>query len=70
MTRVQEIEAAIEALPQPEFAELVKWLIEREQQRWDEQIDADSASGKLDWLFEEADKERSHGLLRNWPPRK
>jgi hypothetical protein len=27
---------------------------ESEQARWDEQIDEDSASGKLDFLFEDA----------------
>ena len=38
-----------------------------EQARWDEQMDRDSASGKLDLLFSEADARQD---LREWPPRK
>jgi len=66
MSRVEEIEAAIDRLPPEEFRRIVQWLIEREQMRWDEQMDRDSASGKLDFLFEEADKESGESL-RNWP---
>ena len=33
-------------------------------------MDRDSAGGKLDFLFEEADRESDQGLLREWPPRK
>jgi hypothetical protein len=43
---------------------------EIEAARWDEQIDRDSAAGRLDFLFEEAESESAHGLLRDWPPRK
>ncbi len=38
-----------------------------DQAAWDKQIEADSASGKLDFLFEEAEKERAAGTLRDWP---
>ena len=65
MSRVEEIEAAIDRLPPEEFRRIVQWLIEREQMRWDEQMDRDSASGKLDFLLEEGDKET--GDLREWP---
>jgi hypothetical protein len=30
-------------------------------------MDVDPASGKLDFLFEEAEHESAHGLLREWP---
>ncbi len=40
------------------------------QTRWDEQMDRDSAAGKLDFLFREAESEFAQGLLREWPPRK
>jgi hypothetical protein len=39
----------------------------REQRRWDEQMDADSVAGKLDFLFDEAESESARGLLREWP---
>jgi hypothetical protein len=51
--RVEEIEAAIERLPPEEFRRIAQWLLERDQVRWDEELDADSAAGKLDFLFEE-----------------
>jgi hypothetical protein len=36
--------------------------------RWDNQMDQDSASGKLDFLFSEAENESAQGLVRPWPP--
>jgi hypothetical protein len=30
-------------------------------------LDSDSAAGKLDFLFEEAESEAAKGLLRKWP---
>jgi hypothetical protein len=38
-----------------------------DQVRWDEQIDQDSASGKLDFLFNEAVSESAERLGREWP---
>lgn len=67
MDRVEEIEAAIDALPPEEFQRLVQWVRSQEQRRWDEQMDNDAAAGKLDWLFAEADTEAAQGLLREWP---
>ena len=64
MSRVEEIEAAIEGLPPVEYRRVVQWLQLREQRRWDEQMDADSGAGKLDFLFDEADRESAKGLLR------
>ena len=67
MHSVEEIESAIERLPAGDFRRLVQWLLERDQHKWDEQLDHDSASGKLDFLFKEAESEQA-GLLREWPP--
>jgi hypothetical protein len=68
MSRIEEIEDAIDCLDPEEFRLVARWVRERERQRWDEQLDRDSSSGKLDLLFEEADKESPGGLLRDWPP--
>jgi hypothetical protein len=70
MDRVEEIEAAIEGLPPEEFRRIAEWLRLRDRERWDEQLDRDSVSGKLDFLFEEAEDESKRGLLREWPPAK
>jgi hypothetical protein len=70
MDRVEQIEAAINSLAPEEYQRLVEWFRTREQARWDEQMDADSSTGKLDFLFEEAERESAQGLLREWPSRK
>jgi len=68
MSRVEEIEAAIDGLPPAEYRRIVQWFRAREQRRWDDQLDSDSAAGKLDLLFDEAESESAKGLLREWPP--
>ena len=70
MSRVEEIEAAISSLPPEEFKLIAQRVRELEQARWDEQMDRDSSTGKLDSLFDESDSESAQGLLREWPPRK
>jgi hypothetical protein len=52
MGRVEEIEDAIDRLDSDDFRRLALWIRERAQQRWDEQLDHDSGSGKLDFLFD------------------
>jgi hypothetical protein len=69
MSRVEEIEAAIDSLPPEKYRRIVQWFRVREQERWDEQLDADSAAGRLDFLFDEAESESAKGLLREWPPK-
>jgi len=67
MERVEDIEAAINGLSPQELLRFVNWFREREQARWDEKLDAASESGKLDFLFDEADDEAAKSLLREWP---
>jgi len=67
MDRVEEIESAIASLPPEEYQRIVQWFRALEQTRWDRQLDADSCLGKLDFLFDEADRESAKGLLREWP---
>lgn len=67
MSRVEEIETEIRNLPPDEFRRICQCVHEIEQARWDKQMDRDSASGKLDFLFEEAEEEFNKGLRRNWP---
>jgi len=69
MDRVEEIESAIDRLPPEDYKRVLAWLREHEQSRWDEQMDRDSASGKLDFLFKEAEDESAADLPRKWPPR-
>lgn len=64
MTRLEQLEQTIAALPVDEYRQLRNWIIERDWEAWDRQIEADSASGKLDFLLKEADEEKLQGRLR------
>jgi len=68
MSRVEEIEHAIESLSPEEFRRVSLWILEKGQKEWDYQMDRDSASGALDFLFEEADQEARKSQLHSWPP--
>ena len=58
MTRVETLEEEIKKLSPEEFGELRDWLLEQDWLEWDRQIEEDSANGRLDALFDEA--ERAH----------
>jgi hypothetical protein len=47
MSRVEEIEAAIDGLSPDDYTRIVEWFRMREQRRWDEQLDADSRLAPL-----------------------
>lgn len=61
MSTVEEIAEAIAALPQDEFWKLTDKLMEIREEVWDKEIEADSAAGRLDVLWQEADKEITSG---------
>ena len=64
---LQELKEAAVRLSPEEFTALTAFLVARDNAQWDEQIESDSAAGRLDFLFEEADRERAQGKLRDWP---
>ena len=57
MSRVDEIEQAINQLPPEDFRRLAEWVRTREQRLWDDQMDRDASVGNLDFLIEEAKAE-------------
>lgn len=61
MSTVLEIEEAISMLPQQEFWKLAEWFDARKADAWDARIEADAAAGKLDFLWEEAQREIANG---------
>jgi hypothetical protein len=65
MSKVNELKTEIESLPQEEFAELVRWLSDKDGERWDKKIEADSAAGMLDFLMREAVEEKAKGTLKD-----
>lgn len=54
MMKVEELVIEIEALPEKEYHRLRQWFIEREWRNWEDQLEADDAAGRLDFLVEEA----------------
>jgi hypothetical protein len=62
-----EIKRAVRQLSPRELAELAAFISEQDNPAWDAQIGQDAATGKLDFLFEEAERERVGGKLRDWP---
>ena len=70
MSTTQEIQEAIVRLSVSEKEELWDWMrraAETDWERWDRQIDQDSADGKLDKLIEQADRDFEDGKCRPWP---
>ena len=66
---LSEIKNAVRELSPKELAELAAFISKQDNAAWDEQIEEDAASGKLDFLFDEAERERTAGQLRDWPER-
>jgi hypothetical protein len=64
MSNVEEIKVAISALPEVDYVRLRQWFTEKDGEKWDRQIEADSKSGKLDFLIAEAFEEKKKGTLK------
>ena len=65
MTTSQEIEAALHRLPTEERWELLHRFSEELWTDWDRQIEADSASGRLDDILAEARRDIAAGKTRS-----
>lgn len=65
MSKVDELKAEIERLPEGQVAELYRWLSEKDWAAWDAQIEADSRAGKLDFLIDEARRAKSDNKLKD-----
>ena len=65
MSKIDELKAEIESLPREEFAEIFRWLTEKDWERWDQEIEADSQAGKVDFLVREVHEEKAKGTLKD-----
>ena len=65
MSKINALRKAIETLSEEEYVELRQWFSNRDLKRWDEEIENDSKSGKLDFLIEEALNEKRQGKLKD-----
>ena len=68
MSKVEEIEQAVERLTPQDFDRLASWIDARRHESWTRRMAKDANAGKLDFLFEEAETERIAGQLHDWPP--
>jgi hypothetical protein len=58
---IKEIESAIAQLPPSELAELAKWFEEFQAKIWDEQLEQDMKTGRLDALLKQAEQDYEQG---------
>ena len=65
MTKIEEIEKAISALPPDELAKFRAWFEAFEAERFDARIARDAASGKLNRLADEALTDFRSGRVRD-----
>ncbi len=65
MLTFTEIQRAILALPESDYRELCNWLAELNWDRLDQEIEADSRDGKLDFLTTEALEAKQSATLQD-----
>ena len=64
MSTIEEITAAIQQLSADDVARVRAWLAEFTEQLWDEQIEYDERTGRLDALIDKALDEHRAGRTR------
>lgn len=52
MARVDAIEQEVQKPSPDEFSQLRDWILERDWEQWDRQIERDAQDGRLEPLFE------------------
>ena len=65
MASVAKIQEEILALSETDYLQLKQWFSELEWDEWDRQIEADSNTGKLDFLIAEALEAKEKETLKN-----
>jgi hypothetical protein len=63
-TTIEALEMSVQKLPSAELAKFRNWFVEFDASRWDEQLEADAAAGKLDALADAALAEYRSGKAR------
>ena len=65
MSRLTKIQQEILALPEAEYKQLRLWFSELDWEKWDQEIEVDSDTGKLDFLIAEALEEKKKEKLKD-----
>ena len=66
MADITALQKAVLALPDNDYARFRQWFNELNWEKWDRQIEEDSAEGKLDPLIAEAFEAKEQGTLREF----
>ena len=69
MATVAELQKAILSLPDDEYAQLVRWLKDRDWEWWELEFDEDVKAGRLDVLAAEALEAKARGELQCLTPK-
>jgi len=65
MTRVEELEMTVDSLTPEEYTRFRRWFLERDWEKWDQEIEEDAEAGRLDFLGREAAEARNSRKLRD-----
>ncbi|MBD2298741.1 hypothetical protein H6G80_10510 [Nostoc sp. FACHB-87] len=65
MATLRDIEAAIKQLPESDIRQLSVWLQEYLDEMWDQQIETDAVSGKLNKLIAKAEADIIDNKVRD-----
>jgi len=65
MNALPEIETAIKQLPENDVCQLDRWLPNYLNEKWDRQMEADLATGRLDALMAKAEADIAAHNVRN-----
>ena len=63
MLDIVQIQDQILSLSEADYDQLRQWFYDRDWESWDRQIEADSESGKLDFLVADAIEAKEKGIL-------
>ncbi|MFL6196750.1 MAG: hypothetical protein ACJ75H_21380 [Thermoanaerobaculia bacterium] len=64
MSTLEDLKDAVDRLSREERSRFREWLLERDAEAWDREIEADARAGKLDFLAEEGLREFRAGKAR------
>jgi len=63
LTRLREIETAVDTLQDDEYGDFREWFLAYDWAKWDRQIESDSKAGRLAFLIREAQDAKDQGTL-------
>ncbi|MCL5734918.1 MAG: hypothetical protein M1274_04925, partial [Actinobacteria bacterium] len=58
-------EMAVDSLTPEEYTRFRRWFLDRDWEKWDQEIEEDAEAGRLDFLVREAAEARNSRKLRD-----